>query len=103
MLVMSKTGFSIYKAKKGLIKCRVEYDPSKKIILKVDITGDFFLHPEDSLSVLMERLKGVYIDRDEIAKVIKEVFNIYKVSHPGIEIDDFVKVIYESTLGDEGA
>ena len=100
---MSKTGFSIHKARKGLIKCRVEYDPSRKIILKVDITGDFFLYPEDSLSVLMERLKGVSIDRNEIAKVIRDVFNEYKVSHPGIEIDDFVKVIYESTLGEVDA
>lgn len=96
-----KKGFSMYKAQKGVIKCTLEYDPDEKIILNIDITGDFFFYPEEALEELIKRLKGIYISRDEISRVVKSIYEEYNVSSPGVSIDDFVKVVYDAGVVDE--
>ncbi|UCE09321.1 MAG: hypothetical protein JSW61_10115 [Candidatus Thorarchaeota archaeon] len=64
-------GSSTYKVPGGkLLKIRLKTVGYK--IEKVTIMGDFFLHPEDALSDLEERLKGVYLESSSIKSVIAD-------------------------------
>jgi lipoate-protein ligase A len=45
------------------------------LIEEIKITGDFFLHPEESIEALEEKLKGVKIeDESLIRNIINEFF-----------------------------
>ena len=61
-------GNSVYKAPNGkLLKIDLDFDPKEKLIETVQITGDFFVHPEDSLRMIENRLMGLPLDRAFIA------------------------------------
>ena len=49
---------NIFKAKK-LIKISMSYDDKKKVINSIKITGDFFIHPEETLEILDGLLVGI--------------------------------------------
>lgn len=45
------------------------------VIEEIKITGDFFLHPEESIEVLEEKLRGVKIEEELLIKnIINEFF-----------------------------
>ena len=73
---MLKKGFSIYKADK-LIKICLEYEENAnqeniRTVNSVEITGDFFLYPEDSLEYIEMQLKGTRLEKVELKKKIHE-------------------------------
>ena len=49
-------------------ECRVE----GRTIKKVKLSGDFFLHPEESIAILEERLTGISAEKTEIEEIVKE-------------------------------
>ncbi len=55
-----------------LVRVKVVYDDK---IRKVEITGDFFLEPPESLKALEKALEGCSIkeNRDEMLKLLEEV------------------------------
>ncbi|MBS7655085.1 hypothetical protein KEJ50_01060 [Candidatus Bathyarchaeota archaeon] len=45
------------------------------VIEEIKITGDFFLHPEESIEILEQKLKGMKIEEESLIKnIINEFF-----------------------------
>ncbi|MEM3522627.1 MAG: lipoate protein ligase C-terminal domain-containing protein [Candidatus Bathyarchaeia archaeon] len=84
-----------YKVPQGkLIRVNYMLNNSKKI-LNIKITGDFFLHPEESIEELENNLKGLKVDELELEKAIQDFF---KKGHIliGAEPKDFVIAILKA-------
>lgn len=81
---------SIYKAQKGLIKVSAEMENGS--VKSIQITGDFFMYPEESLPTLERLLVGTKVDPDELKKVLD---GFYKsgVTTPHLTKEDFVNAI----------
>ncbi|MFX0089234.1 MAG: lipoate protein ligase C-terminal domain-containing protein [Promethearchaeota archaeon] len=58
---------------------------------RIVITGDFFLHPEDVLEQLEEKLLGR--NAEKIEKIIRKFFTESKVVLVGADVKDFEEVI----------
>jgi lipoate-protein ligase A len=70
---LSKTGNCTYKVPNGkLIKVTVEHDEGR--IIKVQIRGDFFIHPEESIDDLELALRGVEFNRKRATEVVSKFF-----------------------------
>ncbi len=81
----------LVKATKGLIRAEVKV--RNNTIVDVRISGDFFIYPEEALWEIEKRLVGVKLSREEILKVIRDVFNKFNVQAPMVKIEDFVEAI----------
>lgn len=62
---------------------------------KVQIAGDFFLHPEESIEELEKSLFGISVDMDEtsITSLINEVSNANNMQMIGISPQDIARVL----------
>jgi lipoate-protein ligase A len=79
-----------FKVKNGkLIKCVLEIKDGR--IKSIKFTGDFFMHPEEKIEELEERLKDVEFDKEKLEKLIFEFFE--EVEIIGASGEDFVEVI----------
>jgi len=62
------------------------------VIEEIKITGDFFLHPEESIEILEEKLKGVKIDDEtKIRNILKEFFESKTLI--GATVEDFLSAL----------
>ncbi|MEM2896340.1 MAG: lipoate protein ligase C-terminal domain-containing protein [Halobacteria archaeon] len=83
-----------YKVPQGkLIRIKYRIDDGK--ISKIKITGDFFLHPEESIEELESRLKGLKLEELGLKEAIKDFFEKGYVL-VGAEPEDFVTVILKA-------
>jgi hypothetical protein len=80
-----------YKAAKGLIRVRLEMED--RAIKALEISGDFFLYPEDMLWELERFLVGKTVARDSLIAEIAGFYNRFEVKSPGLEPEDFANVI----------
>lgn len=65
-------GKSIYKVPNGkLIKVFLRHFANR--IDLVQFTGDFFIHPEESITTLEQSLVGTELEAKEIVKVVNDV------------------------------
>ena len=80
------------KIKNGkLIRCKMEYDGEK--IKKIQITGDFFMHPEESIEELENAVKNLVLSEEVIYKSISNFFKSKKVTLIGASPSDFISLI----------
>lgn len=85
-----------HKARKGLI--RIELDEENGIVKDVKITGDFFIHPENTIEDLENRLKNHRLD--ELEHLIDDFFALrMDVEMPYINVEDF-KIALKKALSD---
>jgi len=84
-------GFGRHKASKGVIKVRTWAVRGK--IERVEISGDFFMHPEDLLSDLQARLKGSTFNRSEVLARIRAFYSETSVLTPGAGPEDFAEAV----------
>ena len=83
-------GKSILKVPNGkLLKIFLEYDKDR--ITKIKITGDFFIHPEETIDELEKELTG--LDFQSVNKTIDEFFESKKPTVFGITIDSLKEAI----------
>ena len=75
-----------------LISVRCEVKNNK--ILDIKITGDFFLHPEDSIEDLEKHLNGSNVEH--VSGLVNSFFKDDKITVIGADKDDFVKVILDA-------
>ena len=61
------------------------------ILSRVKITGDFFMHPEESIVTLEDALKGTRVD--ELEDTVDKFFEENQISLFGVSKKDIVKVI----------
>lgn len=79
----------MHKASGGLIRADFEiYDGQ---LSRVDISGDFFCYPEDSINQLEEMLEGT--STSEIQQVLTQFCNRQDIEIPGIDLNDWMKVL----------
>ncbi|MDV3104782.1 lipoate protein ligase C-terminal domain-containing protein [Thermococcus waiotapuensis] len=75
-----------HKARKGLI--RIEFDEENGVAKHVRITGDFFVHPEEAVHELEEKLEGHRLD--ELERLIEEFFAVrMDIEMPYVNVEDF--------------
>lgn len=80
-----------YKAAKGLIRVRLEMED--EVIKNLEISGDFFLYPEDMLWELERFLVGKKVARKSLTAEILGFYDHFGVKSPGVEPEDFANVI----------
>ena len=79
----------MHKSTGGLI--RADFEVSDDRLSGVSISGDFFCYPEDSIARLESMLEGTATT--EIHKVLREFCNRQDIEIPGVEQDDWMKVL----------
>ncbi len=84
-------GRSSYKAAKGLIKVNVHVQNGK--IGQIQISGDFFMYPEDCLWDLEHTLLGTSITREDILSTVKAFYQGAHLLTPGVIPEDFTEAI----------
>ncbi|NJE03258.1 MULTISPECIES: lipoate protein ligase C-terminal domain-containing protein [Thermococcus] len=83
-----------HKAKKGLI--RIEFDEKDGIAEHVKITGDFFMHPEEAIQELEQRLEGRRVE--ELEHLMDEFFAMrLDIEMPYVNVEDF-KIALKNAL-----
>jgi hypothetical protein len=81
---------NVYKAEKGLIRVSAEIEGD--VILKIRITGDFFMLPERALLLLEGLLKGKAFERPAISGALDEFYGS-GVETPCVTKEDFLEAI----------
>jgi hypothetical protein len=80
-----------HKVKGGkLIRCTLQL--SDNVIVDVKITGDFFMHPEESIEILENILKGSEFNKETLKKKIAKFYNS-NIQVIGAKIDDFTTLL----------
>lgn len=80
--------------KPGLKLIRVSLEESGGMIDKIRITGDFFMHPEESIEGLEEMLSGQEISED-LVRIMQDFFRKNSVQLFGITAE----AVYEAIEG----
>lgn len=87
-----RIAYNIYKSQK-LIRVMLEYDEIENTIIRITISGDFFLYPEEALEILEAGLVGKKLDRENLEQDIES-------SLKGIEVYGFNSTsLTEAILG----
>ena len=75
-----------------LIRVCVDFDTA---ISKVTITGDFFLHPEDSLELIESSLAGLptSVHEEELRNRIERVAELNQITMVGITSDAIAMLV----------
>ena len=87
-----RTRTADYKAPGGKL-VRVVIIEDSGIIRRAQITGDFFLLPEDSLTRLEQELIGTVISEVAVKKVVNDFFAETGAQGLGVTREDFVKAV----------
>ena len=69
-------------------------------IVSVNISGDFFLVPEESLSKLEKMLEDVKLDENELKLLVDRFFRGTNAIGLGVSHEDFVKAILAVKFGE---
>ena len=75
---------------------RVRLNEDRGVIRSIQITGDFFLVPEESLPRLEKMLIDTPLREKDIKVLVDRFFLATKAQGLGISPDDFVKAILSS-------
>ena len=86
-----------YKASKGLIKVKARATAGR--LTEIQISGDFFMYPEDRLWDLEQSLVGTETKRDEILSKVKTFYTREKILSPGVTPEDFTEAIIRTVCG----
>ncbi len=81
-----------YKAPGGKL-VRVRLAESEGKIASVRISGDFFLVPEDNLSILERMLEGSPIREAEVRLAVNRFFDTTRSRGLGVSLEDFVSAV----------
>jgi len=85
---------SIYKIPNGkLLKINLDFDEKLKKINKLNITGDFFAYPEESIEHIENELINSDIDINIINKKIEKIIIAHNIHFIGIDSEGITKAI----------
>lgn len=76
-----------------LLRCRMRV--SEGVILELQITGDFFMHPEEMLENLESALRGARLEQGELEGIVAEFYGS-GVQVIGAEVEDFVRLLMDA-------
>lgn len=83
---------SIYKVPNGKL-IKISLEKKDNIIQNIKITGDFFIHPEDSIEKLEKILKNVFFDEKAIITRLNAFFHSENVVAIGFNPHTLTKAI----------
>lgn len=81
-----------YKAPGGKL-VRVRFTEEDGRARSVQVSGDFFLVPEESLPILEKMLEGVVLHEPDVRKEVDDFFETSRAKTLGISRDDLVLAI----------
>ncbi len=84
----------IHKSKGGLIRSSVTIENGR--IKDITISGDFFLFPEEAIFKILEQLKGIPAERQDLQKNIEEIYEKENIQSPGTSPADFTESIMKA-------
>ena len=76
-----------------LLKINLKYDDLSNKIIDIKISGDFFIHPEESIDIIEEYLKNVKLSEKNLKNKIESIIKEKSMEIIGFSSDDLVKTI----------
>lgn len=90
---------SIYKVPNGkLIKIFLDYNSESNTIASIQISGDFFAYPEESIHQLEEQLKGKQLEKNGLYDFINSFVQKNKVEFIGINPESLTEAVMRCQL-----
>ena len=90
---------SVYKVPDGkLIKIFLDYNTSSNTISSIQINGDFFVYPEESIQKLEEELAGNPLERKTLHGVIEAFINKNQIEFIGISAESLTEAVMRCPL-----
>jgi len=83
---------SVFKVAGGKL-VQVQLTPKDGKIQEIQITGDFFLHPEEMIEELEQNLIGKALKKTTLLETLERVIREKDVTLLGVSTSDFVKCI----------
>ena len=77
-----------------IVKIRVSYNQESQLIQTIKITGDFFIHPEEVIEELEQRLCGIKLKKIDLENEMKLILKDSKIF--GFGIDSLVEMILKA-------
>ena len=74
-----------------IVKIKLTYKQKSQLIHSIRITGDFFVHPEETIEQLEQGLCGVKLEKEDLKNKIQLILKNSEFF--GFEIDSLVDVI----------
>lgn len=83
-----------YKPTNGkLMRIFLEYDEKNKIIKDIQITGDFFIHPEEGIEILEKNLINTLLVEENLVDKISSIIDSNNLTIIGFTVKDLVECI----------
>ena len=76
-----------------IVTIELTYNQKFMTIITIKITGDFFLHPEETIEKLEENLVGVKLEKNEIRNKIES--SLKNSQFYGFDVDSLCNAILE--------
>jgi len=70
---------------------RIDLETEQGIIKDIRITGDFFIHPEESILTIENSLKGIHIS--EVPQRLERIITKNRIKLIGLRTEDIIKII----------
>jgi len=85
---------SIYKVPNGkLLKISLESDEKNNYIESINITGDFFAYPEETIEVMENELKNISLNRERLLEKINSIIKKYNIEFIGLSAESLTEGI----------
>ena len=85
---------SVYKIPNGkLLKIWLNYDKKTNRIIDLNITGDFFAYPEESIELIENELKNTFIENEILFKKIESIIKKNMIEFIGLNPEGIAKGI----------
>ena len=76
---------------------RVDLDIKNSRISAIKISGDFFLHPEEDITIIEETILNMPLDENELTRKINAILTERKIESVGVDAKAIAKAIMKST------
>ena len=85
---------SIYKVPNGkLLKISLDYDEKNNSINEINIMGDFFAYPEESIESMENELKNTILEKESLIKKINSIIKGYNIEFIGLHAEGLTEGI----------
>ena len=85
---------SIYKVPNGkLLKISLDYDEKDNSINEINIMGDFFAYPEESIESMENELKNTIFEKESLIKKINSIIKGYDIEFIGLHAEGLAEGI----------
>ena len=85
---------SVFKVPNGkLLKIFLEFNEKNNSINNINITGDFFAYPEESIEIIENELKNISLNRTKLLKKINSIIQENNIQFIGLNAEGLTEGI----------